>query len=294
MSSPPSSPPSSQPSSVDYPPPQHLLRDLRLTVEHGEEGTSVAAMPVGDALRADTGTIRLGALATLVDVVGGGLSALSVAPDWIATSDLTLHVARPSYADAVVAVGRVLRAGRTTVVLEVDLFDADTRGRPSGDPFGLATLGFAVLPRRDGVNPVITRASAGRMAVALPDSGFERPLLEKIGLEVVDAAAGRLRLPLRPYVQNSFRALQGGMIGVLAEVAAEHALRAATGQPVVSTDLQLTYLNLGRVGPFRTEAETVEAAPRHGSARIDVLDDGQDALRMSVARVRAATLEGMA
>jgi acyl-coenzyme A thioesterase PaaI-like protein len=265
-----------------YPPERHLLRDLRLTVEHGATGTSEARLEIVDALRTDLGTVRLGALATVVDIVGGGLSALAVAPDWIATSDLTLHIARPSRADALVARGRVLRKGTTTVVLEVDLLD-DT----AAAPFGFATLGFTVLPRRAGVNPVIDRRSAGRMALALPDSGFTAPLLETVGVTVLDAAAGAVSIPMQPYVQNSFRALQGGMIGLLADVSAEHALRAATGAPFTPLDLQLTYLELGKVGPFRTTARVDEVAERHGAARVTVHDDGRAGARMAIARVRA-------
>jgi acyl-coenzyme A thioesterase PaaI-like protein len=268
-----------------YPPPQHLLRDLRLEVEHGEDGVSRARMPVVDALRNDHGTVRLGVLGTLADVVGGGLAALAAAPDWIATSDLTVHLAPaalPVAADGewVHATGRVLRRGASTVVLEVDFAATD-----GGPRYGFATLGFALLPRRD-INPVIDRANSGRMAIAGPRSGFAAPLLDTIGLELADGA-GALRLEVAPYVQNSFRALQGGMISLLADVAAEHALGAATGTPMVPVNLQLTYLELGKVGPVETSARVDHIGDHEAHARVDVFDTGQGGVHMSVARVAA-------
>ena len=49
-------------------------------------------MPVVPELCGDDGAVRAGALATLVDVIGGGLAATTAHPNWIATADLTLHL----------------------------------------------------------------------------------------------------------------------------------------------------------------------------------------------------------
>src|SRR3954447_7274836 len=104
---------------VDYPPEHHLLRDLRFTFEHDDAALrSRAWMPIVPEMCTDLGQARIGALATLVDVIGGGLAATAAAPGWIATADLTLHLVRAARPGSVVeARGRVLRAGRTTVVI---------------------------------------------------------------------------------------------------------------------------------------------------------------------------------
>ena len=58
-----------------------------------------------------------------------GLAAAAAHPNWIATADLTLHTVAGAEPGATVeARGRTLRAGRTTVVLEVDLVD-ETQGQ---------------------------------------------------------------------------------------------------------------------------------------------------------------------
>jgi uncharacterized protein (TIGR00369 family) len=85
------------------------------------------------------GAVRAGALATLVDVIGGGLAATVAHPGWIATADLTLHVVAAVTGGSVEARARVAHAGRTTVVIEVDLYDDDEVC------VGIATMSFFVV-----------------------------------------------------------------------------------------------------------------------------------------------------
>ena len=60
-----------------YPPEHHLLRDLRLSFDHDTDGhTSRAWMPVVRELCTDVGHARAGALATLVDVIGGQVALM--------------------------------------------------------------------------------------------------------------------------------------------------------------------------------------------------------------------------
>lgn len=267
----------------EYPPAQHVLRDLRLAAEHRPDGTSSAWIPVPEQVCGESGAPLAGVLATLVDAVGGGLAALAARPDWIATSDLTLHLLPRRVAGEVEANGRVLRRGRTTVVLEATL--SDTEGGP---PLGIATVSFAVLPRRDG-NPVIDLSgTVSRMGMGVPGSGFTEPLLERIGLRVLDPAAGILELPRDDYVRNTLGAVQGGMMATIAEQAAVHALRAACGAPVETVDLQLTFLALGRVGPVRSRARVLAATPAFGTVHVELVDSGADERVTTIARVVAA------
>src|SRR5689334_24025624 len=99
---------------LTYPPDRHLLRDLQLSFEHTEPRASRAWMPVVPEITAPDGAVRAGALATLVDVIGGGLAAQVAHPDWIATADLTLHVTGAATRGSVEARSRVAHAGRTT------------------------------------------------------------------------------------------------------------------------------------------------------------------------------------
>ena len=65
---------------------------------------------------------------------------------------------------------------------------------------------------------------------------------------------------------------------------------AATGEPLVVSDLQITYLGFGRVGPVRTRA-TVLRAPRSAAARIEVVDHGAEYRLMTSAS--AVALRGL-
>jgi uncharacterized protein (TIGR00369 family) len=260
-----------------YPPDNHVLRDLRFTFEHGDDGrTSRAWMPIVPELCTDRGAARAGALATLVDVIGGGLAA-TAQPNWIATADLTLHVVRAAPPGSVVeARAQVLRAGRTTVVIEVGLVDDGARD------IGLATMSFSVLPRRD-LNPDMTDVrGSGPSTMATETSRLKVPLLSALGVSVRNAPAGVVDVPVTDWCCNSMGAMQGGIVATVADVAAESALRAAGGEPLVVADLQVTYLGFGRVGPVRTRTEVLDVAPGHGRARVAIVDAGAEHRLMSV------------
>ncbi|HEY5172470.1 MAG TPA: PaaI family thioesterase [Acidimicrobiia bacterium] len=265
-----------------YPPEHHLLRDLRLSFDHDADGRrSRARMPIVGELCTDLGHARAGALATLVDVVGGGLAAGAAAPGWIATADLTLHLvggARPG--SVVEARAEVLRAGRTTVVIEVALADELDRG------IGIATMSFAVLPRRD-TNPEIDRVRDSPSTMSTQDSRLARPLLDELGVQVRDAERGVIDVAVVDWSRNSMGAMQGGIVAAVADVAAETALRAATTEPLVVTDLQVTYLGFGRVGPVRSAVEVLGTGVGHGSARVELVDAGAENRLMTVVHAAA-------
>ncbi|MGH8978321.1 MAG: hypothetical protein ACRDV7_09635, partial [Acidimicrobiia bacterium] len=81
--------------------------------------------------------------------------------------------------------------------------------------------------------------------------------------------------------------LQGGVVGLVVEAAGEAALRHATNEPLVVTDIQLTYLAFGRAGPLRTDTDVLMTAPGHGVARVQLFDTGAETRHMSLARVTA-------
>jgi uncharacterized protein (TIGR00369 family) len=268
-----------------YPPPHHLLRDLRFGFDHAaDDRTSRAWLPVVPELCSDAGQPRAGALATLVDVIGGGLAARAADPDWIATADLTLHLVGGAPPGSVVeARAEVLRAGRTTVVIEVGLTVAET-----ARPVGIATMSFAVLARRDANPDAASIRAAGPTTMAEPGSGLRLPLLDELGVEVRDPAAGVLDVPVTDWARNSMGAMQGGVVATIAEAAAETALRAASGEPLVATDLHLTYLGFGRVGPVTSSAEVLRTAPGFGIAHVELSDRGAEHRLMTTARVVAS------
>lgn len=266
----------------EYPPAQHILRDLALTVEHRPDGTSTGWMPVTPHISNPSGSPRAGVLAILVDVVGGGLAAVAARPDWIATADLTLHLTPHPVTGDVEAHGRVLRRGRTTVVIEVALRDT------SGTSLGLATMSFAVLPRRAENLSVDQVDQVSRMTMATPDSGFATAFRDRIQLAVVDAAApGTIEVPHSSYVLNSLGSMQGGIVAATVDAAAEHALHHVLGAPVETVDLQITYLALAKIGPVRTRTQVLSTGDGFGTAHVEIIDTGADDRLTTIGRAVA-------
>jgi acyl-coenzyme A thioesterase PaaI-like protein len=215
-------------------------------------------------------------------VIGGGLAASAARPDWIATADLTLHmVAGAPPGSTVEARASVLRAGRTTVVLEVGL------ARDDGRTVGIATMSFSVLPRRDANPDVDSLRGTGPTTMATATSRLAAPLDAVLGLQVRDARAGIVEVPVSDWARNSMGAMQGGVVAMVADYAAEAALRSAAAAPVVVTDLEVTYLGFGRAGPVVSRTEVLAASPDAASARVELSDAGADYRTMTVVHAAA-------
>lgn len=254
----------------EYPPPEHLLRDLNVVFERKRDRRELAIELVPEMLT-EHGALDVGVAAVLVDIQGGGAALEHVQPDWMVTSDMTLHMARPVRRGTLVGRSRVLRAGKHNVVLEVELCaDED----PS--PAVLGQLGFTRIARRDDTPHPGPAEPPSRTTFALPGSGFDAPFYDSLGLRTLDAATGRLELELVDYQRNSVGAMQGGVVVALATKAAEAVVRSVLGVPLVTRDLTARYLALARVGPLRSEAVIVRADGDSAVVRVELRDAGQD------------------
>jgi len=109
--------------------PLHKLLGLKVTAMDADR--VVVEMPVREEAFNSSGNLHGGALATLVDVASGIAAALgsSFVPgeNTIVTADLHLrYLGRPK-TDTVRAEARVLRAGRSLVVVECRVLDGEDR-----------------------------------------------------------------------------------------------------------------------------------------------------------------------
>ncbi len=265
-----------------YPPSRHILGDLGLVGEVPTETTAVVRTRVTPEIASADGGVRAGVLATLVDVVCGAVASRVLAPERLATADLSLQVVGAATGPWVEARASVLRRGRTTMVVEALVVATDGREGPSAagrepDPVAWATTTFAVLPAAGGVSTLQMDATLPRRW-EFSGGGLDVPVLEALGVALVDPAAGRLSLPVRSYLHNSFEAVQGGVMAMVAEAAGAEAVGAALGgdgSSVVVTDLQVAYLSLGRIGPIVSEARVLGAGdPGQASAVVELRDAG--------------------
>ena len=108
---------------------QGFMRTLGAVLESVESGTVTISCGFEPGLTQQHGLFHGGALASLVDVACG-YAALSVLPEdrEVLTVEFKINFLKPAKTDRVIAVGKVLQAGRTLTVCEGSVFDA-TRTR---------------------------------------------------------------------------------------------------------------------------------------------------------------------
>ncbi len=289
-----------------YPPATHFLGDLGFVSEILSDTSAKGRTRVSPHVAGADGGVRVGVVATLVDVVGGLLGVRILRPDWMATADMTVQLVRPALGPFIEARIELVRRGRTTMVLEALVVNVDEHGAElsDADPVAWSTTTFAVLP---GGNRTMDQDLPFDLptTMSIGDGiGLRRSLLETLGISVLDPAAGRVSLPVHPYVHNSIQAVQGGAMALLGDVAATEALGAATGLGsggVVVTDLQVAYLTLGRVGPIVTGATVLDGGAvggagraRAASAVVELVDAGAEDRLTTVINARAVPVEEFA
>jgi uncharacterized protein (TIGR00369 family) len=276
-----------------YPPAHHLLNDLGMEGEVVSETEVHLSMPVTEHVVGPDGGVRAGVLATVVDVVGGSVALRAAGRLRMATADLVVEMVRPARRPRIEARAVLRRRGRTTLVVEAVVFETGNGAAPTAPtgptaPVAWASMTFSLLPGKSDAEGYESDESASVDAVpempsrwAFTGDGFERPVLESLGIEVVDPVAGRLSMPALPYHRNSFGAVQGGAMALLAEAAGAEAMRAARGgqeaEPFAVTGLQVAYLALGRDGPITSKATVFDPGRGAGScAVVELSDDGSD------------------
>jgi uncharacterized protein (TIGR00369 family) len=262
---------------------------LRVRLEVREKGPSTITAPVAANVSADQGGMGIGVVGMLADVLGGALSIRSVYPDWVATSSLLVHTTRRAVSGSVTALGSLLKAGGGTVFVELDIREEPAGGGGRGESIGSAFVVYARLPRReDTLELEMPGGGMDSYAFALESSGLRRPLLDAVGARPLDPATGRFELPMSGYVRNSFGALQGGLVAILADASGQGAARMAAGRNVTTRDLTVHYLSPGRAGPFRTRAEIMRMDGTSVLSRVELVDSGAGDRLISVAMNKAA------
>ena len=193
------------------------------------------------------GVVRASVLSFAIDAAAG--IPVDDDPDvWMLTTDMSVRMRpdpAPARVDTTTAVVR--RGGRSvtsTVEVTSDL----------GVPVATGAASFARVRRRPGdpPKPLVTSEDAARLFRGA--GTLSLPLREEAGIEVVDRAAGVVEVEVTPDLRNPAGTMQGAMVALVAEAAAEDLVSATFGQDVVVVDLDLRYLARTSAGPVRTEA----------------------------------------
>lgn len=266
-----------------YPGPGHLLRHLPLELEVPGGPRGRAQLSVGDPLLEDSGGQRhviVGVLTTVVDVLAGAVVGRLVAPDWMATAELSLHLAAPLPPGEVVLEAEAVREGRTTVVVDVAVHHSEA------GLAGEALVTFVRLPRREGNLDIGRFAPTPGERRGFGDAGEPpRHHDEIVRRRVVDARAGATRTEVDDTIRNSFGAVNGGVVAGVAELAGRTAAEAAVGSPAVTLDLAVHYLAQARTGPLTTAARVLRSGPGGAVSRVEVADGDEAPRTCAIAHV---------
>lgn len=216
------------------------------------------------------GVLRLSVLAFIVDVSAG--VTLDTDPDrWTFTTDLSLRMQAAAAPSKVTASTTILRQGRRSAHGLVEVVDGQQRLVATG------AIGFAHVPRKADDPPKI-QVSPEMLAARF--TGRERlssPLRDEAGVIPIDPAHGVVEIAVRPEVCNPAGTLQGAMVALVAESAAEDLIGALAGGPVVVTELDIRYLAKAGVGPVRTQTRRLGPGP-DAPVEVRLIDTATDRL----------------
>jgi acyl-coenzyme A thioesterase PaaI-like protein len=214
------------------------------------------------------GIVRASVLAFVIDVVAG--IPLDQDPEmWTLTSDMTVRMRPVPAPERIAATGTILRQGRRSATSRVDLVTDE------GAPIATGAIGFARVPRRPGEPPKPT------VPVGQTPRLFSNPptlagmLRQEAGIEVIDAEAGIVQVEVTPELRNPAGTLQGAMVALVAESAAEDLMAARFGSAFVVTDLDLRYLRRTEAGPVVTRSRLLGTGPE-ASVEIELVDTSTD------------------
>ena len=267
-----------------YPPEHHVIRDLQITTDRMELDHSLSSCPVSDHVRNASGAAGLGLLVALTDVSGATVAMAAASPDWPATADLAYQAIGPIMEGPALAEARLVRRGSKTIVVEVEVFDGlGSEDTADARPAGAGVITFGRLPGSASAITIDPTKNMGRSTASRRDSRLATPLLDEIGLRVVDAEAGQVELDKSDYIRNSFGTINGGVMGMVMQGAAE-AAGAAFGH-LVATDIQLHYLAQTKTGPLRASTRVLRATSDHAVCRVRAVDAGNDDLVVALATV---------
>jgi acyl-coenzyme A thioesterase PaaI-like protein len=217
----------SEPAAPPMLPSDHFVPSLGVALSHRGDNALGHAEVHPEMCAPGTRDLRVGILATMVDLVAGHCPLHAINP----TVDLRVSVVAPLPADGpIVLVARPLKVGNRLVVAETTLATAEDR-----PPFALATTTFInrPFPEAGGLPP------SQRIGHASYDEYLRA---RHLGGGVIEVD------PIPELANGPARTIQGGVQAFAAEVATHRAAAETGDGPVRTVDLHIRYLNPLRHG----------------------------------------------
>lgn len=267
----------------DYPPPHHITQDLAPTIDRSE-GESVIQLPIVPRVLDGSGGLRIGVAAMAADIVSGETAIREALPGWVATANLSLQVEALPDEGTLCVRPRLLRKGRTTLVQEVGLDHLE-----SSRALGLGTVAFSLLPSRREMQDRVAWAEHPSLQTVFGDgrNQLAAPITERLGFETDPSDPAITRAPMTDYVVNTLGAMQGGVVALLLETAAERFATDRLEGPVRLRSLEIHYLSLARGGPIRATVREVARLREGIWMRVELSDEGREGRLTTVGSVLA-------
>jgi acyl-coenzyme A thioesterase PaaI-like protein len=239
-------------------PADHFVRATGIRVTLGPDGTVDGTSALRPEFFAPgTTRVRVGVLLTMLDVIAGHV------PDGATTPTVDLRIQIVGEIPSVGSVhlhARPLRVGRRLIVADTTFLD------DSGIEFARGTSTF--INQKVG-SEILLRVSG---VADIPQGSIDALVGPLVGGPL------SLELTSKPSISNGLHGtIQGGVQGMLAELAVEHAL--GGGERIAVVDLDIRYLGRLKVGPLvATVEESGRADPASGRrvARVALTDAGHD------------------
>jgi uncharacterized protein (TIGR00369 family) len=100
------------------------------------------------------------------------------------------------------------------------------------------------------------------------------PFHERVAYTHLEPGVGEV--PLRADLTNATGTIQGGVLALLGEMAAQTIASSMAGRTFVVDDLDVRYLRAARVGPARSEARLLQLDDQRATVAVEIRDIGMD------------------
>ena len=104
----------------------NFIRELGITVTDVGDGWCETSLSVADRHRQQHGYVHAGVLATMADHTAGGAARSASGERDVITVEFKINFFRPATGDRLRCRARVLRAGKSFIVAEAEVFSAES------------------------------------------------------------------------------------------------------------------------------------------------------------------------
>ncbi|MHB1517921.1 MAG: hotdog domain-containing protein [Acidimicrobiales bacterium] len=239
-------------------------------------------MPVESHQCSQAGGLTTGGLLSGVDSIGGMTAGLSVLPRWIVTTNMMATIARLSNVGPLRLHSIVLRCGRRSVVVAVEVVDEGDHDAT----VALVTMTCAVL---DAARRDLHFERPIGIEMPPPDP---HPVVPEVFFGIEPGSGPETRLVITDHLLNPWGILHGGALALLADVAACRAVVAdrkgseARWASPACGDTVIHYLQPSRVGPIVARCEVLGGEGDRLTVRVEMHDVGLGDRLVGVASVQ--------